>query len=114
MTTLKDIAGQSHEAKFDFPVRRAVFAEIKLTKNEDAYPQDGDEQVKQAVQDYVSSVGMGSMIYYSYLYQRIYSIPGVVVADVKIGLSKTEVSAQDIELSDLETAEVADNGVILK
>lgn len=114
VVSLKDISGQSHEVKFDFPVRRGIFVEIKLTKNEELYPQDGDEQVKQAVQDYVSSVGMGSMIYYSYLYQRIYSIPGVVVADVKIGLSKTEVSAQDIELSDLETAEVADNGVILK
>lgn len=114
VVSLKDISGQRHEVKFDHPVRRGIFIEIKLTKNEDLYPQDGDEQVKQAVQAYINSVGMGSTIYYSYLYQRIYNVSGVTVADVKIGLSKDDVSAQDIELSDLETAEVADNGVILK
>lgn len=113
VVTLKDIAGQKHEIKFDYPSRIGIYVSIKMTKNEELYPQDGDERVKQVVADYINSVGMGHTIHYSYLYQRVYTIPGITVADIKIGNTRDELSAQDITLDDFETAEVADNGVIL-
>lgn len=113
VVTLKDIAGQKHEIKFDYPSRIGIYVSIKMIKNEELYPQDGDERVKQVVADYINSVGMGHMIHYSYLYQRVYTIPGITVADIKIGNTRDELSAQDITLDDFETAEVADNGVIL-
>lgn len=113
VVTLKDIAGQKHEIKFDYPSRIGIYVSIKMIKNEELYPQDGDERVKQVVADYINSVGMGHTIHYSYLYQRVYTIPGITVADIKIGNTRDELSAQDITLDDFETAEVADNGVIL-
>lgn len=110
---IKDIAGQKHEVKFDYPNRVGIYVAIKMTKNEELYPQDGDERVKQVVADYINSVGMGHTIHYSYLYQRIYTVPGVTVADIKIGNTSDQLEAKDIVMDDYSTAELADNGVIL-
>lgn len=113
VVALEDIAGQKHEIRFDYPSRVGIYVSVKMTKNEELYPQDGDERVKQVIAEYINSVGMGSTIHYSYLYQRVYTVPGVTVADIKIGNTRNELSAQDITLDDFETAEIADNGVVL-
>ncbi len=53
-------------------------------------------------------------VYYSYLYRLIYDqVPGIQVADIKIGTSKDSLAAQDITLTNVETAQVTAEKVMI-
>ncbi len=108
-----DIAGGKHTICFDYPTTQDVYVSIKLTKTNE-YPLDGDEQVKKIVMKYINEVGMGNTVYYSYLYRLIYDqVPGIQVADIKIGTSKDSLAAQDITLTNVETAQVTAEKVMI-
>lgn len=111
---VKDIAGLTHTVYYDRPVALLVHAHIKLTVN-DEYPIDGDMLVKQAVIAYVATVPMGDAVRYSFLYQAIYDkVPGIVVADVKIGPDDQHLAAQDIGLMGIQNASCTSDLVVIE
>lgn len=108
-----DIAGGKHQVCFDYPTTKDVYVAVKLVKTME-YPLDGDEQIKKICMDYINGVGMGNTVHYSYLYRLIYErVPGITVADIKIGTSRTQMSAQDIELKTIETAQITSEKVVI-
>lgn len=108
-----DIAGGKHQVCFDYPTTKDVYVAVKLVKTME-YPLDGDEQIKKICMDYINGVGMGNTVHYSYLYRLIYDqVPGIQVADIKIGTSRNQMSAQDIELTNVETAQVTSEKVVI-
>lgn len=110
---ITDIAGGKHTICFDYPTTQDVYVSIKLTKTNE-YPLDGDEQVKKIVTKYINEIGMGNTVYYSYLYKLIYDqIPGIQVADIKIGTSKDTLAAQNIKLTNVETAQITAEKVMI-
>ena len=110
---LTDSAGGKHKIYFDYPTAKDVYVAINLVKTID-YPLDGDDQIKKICMNYINSVGMGNTVHYSYLYRLIYDqVPGIQVADIKIGLSKDAVSAADIAMSNIETASTTSDKVVI-
>lgn len=110
---INDIAGAPHVIRFDYPTTRAVYVSIQLTKNVD-YPTNGDELIKQIVMSYVNSVGMGNTVYYSYLYKMIYDqVSGITVANITMGLTKDNLEAKDITFTDIETAAITSDRVMI-
>lgn len=110
---VKDIAGGEHTICFDYPTTRDVYVSIKLTKTNE-YPLNGDEQVRAIVMKYINEIGMGNTVYYSYLYRLIYDqVPGIQVADIKIGTNKNNLLAQDITLTNIETAQISAEKVMI-
>ena len=108
-----DIAGGKHQVCFDYPTTKDVYVAVKLVKTME-YPLDGNEQIKKICMDYINGVGMGNTVHYSYLYRLIYDqVPGIQVADIKIGTSRNQMSAQDIELTNVETAQVTSEKVVI-
>ena len=108
-----DIAGGKHQVCFDYPTTKDVYVAVKLVKTME-YPLDGDEQIKKICMDYINGVGMGNTVHYSYLYRLIYEqVPGITVADIKIGTARTQMSAQDIELKTIETAQITSEKVVI-
>lgn len=108
-----DIAGGKHQVCFDYPTTKDVYVAVKLVKTME-YPLDGNEQIKKICMDYINGVGMGNTVHYSYLYRLIYDqVPGIQVADIKIGTSRNQMSAQDIELTNVETAQVTSEKVVV-
>ena len=108
-----DIAGGKHQVCFDYPTTKDVYVAVKLVKTME-YPLDGDEQIKKICMDYINGVGMGNTVHYSYLYRLIYDqVPGIQVADIKIGTSRNQMLAQDIELTNVETAQVTSEKVVI-
>lgn len=108
-----DIAGGKHQICFDFPKTQDIYVSIKLTKTME-YPLDGDEQIQKICMNYINGVGMGNTVHYSYLYRLIYEqVPGITVADIKIGTSRNQMSAQDIELKTIETAQITSEKVVI-
>ncbi|ASN59843.1 hypothetical protein CG419_04030 [Latilactobacillus curvatus] len=110
---VKDIGGSTHDIYYDKPTSIGVFANIKVT-TDDSFPLTGNDQIKQTVLNYVRSVGMGEVIYYSYLYRVIYdNVPGIVVADIKIGTTKDDLKAADIKLTDIQRATITEDAVVI-
>lgn len=108
-----DIAGGEHTIRFDYPTTKDIYVSIHLTKTNE-YPLDGDDQVKKIVMKYVNEVGMGNTVYYSYLYRLIYDqVSGIQVADIKIGTNKDNLSAQDITLTNVESAQITSDKVMI-
>ena len=108
-----DIAGGKHQVCFDYPTTKDVYVAVKLVKTME-YPLDGDEQIKKICMDYINGVGMGNTVHYSYLYRLIYErVPGITVADIKIGTATTQMSAQDIKLKTIETAHITSEKVVI-
>lgn len=108
-----DMAGIKHTIAFDIPNSRKLYVKIHLEKG-DMYPNDGDKRIANLVKTYVESVGMGNVLHYTKLYQQIYSeVSGIIVADIKVGFSLETVKAEDIQLQTFETAELADDGLVI-
>ena len=63
---------------------------------------------------YINEIGMGNTVYYSYLYRLIYDqVPSIQVADIKIGTSEDSLAAQDITLTNVETAQITAEKVMI-
>lgn len=99
-----DIAGNKHDVRFDYPAGLPVYVSVKLTKDPDQYPLDGDSTIKAAIADYIDGIGMGGTVRYTYLYKLIYdAVPGIVAADVKLGKTQNAMAAADIATSPTQT-----------
>ncbi|EMW6227581.1 hypothetical protein AAFE26_000418, partial [Enterococcus faecalis] len=77
------------------------------------FEKNGQEEIKVIVNNYINNLTMGEVVRFSYIYPLIYQIPGVVVADVKIGLSTETTEVKDINLNPNESAECKTENVVI-
>ena len=112
MVEISDIGGFKHKMYFDYASTVNIFVSIKLKKNE-KYESNGDDEVKKAVLSYVNSLTMGESVRFSYIYPELYKIPGIVVADVKIGKKLESVASTDIVLGQNESAQCLIENVVI-
>lgn len=101
---VEDLGGFKHEVKFDYAKAVNVYTRVEL-KTDPKFEQEGAEKVKIAVINYINNLTMGEEVRFSYMYPLIYQIPGIIVADIKIGLSAETVMAKDILLDPNESAQ---------
>lgn len=89
---------------FDFAQKDTLFVNISVTTNLN-FETTGVQQIRDAVNSYLSTVPMGGIVRFSYLYKYIYdNVNGIDVATVKIGLSETELAAKDVQLAQFAVA----------
>ena len=85
--TVTDSQGFTHTVKFSRPTTKTIHVIVDLTKDAD-YPADGDAQVKQAVIDHGTLLGIGDDVITTALYEHIFDVAGVVdVTKLWIGFS---------------------------
>ena len=114
-TYISPVTGQEFTAYWARPDDLRVYVEIKITKLGN-YPADGDERVKQAISDYVSSsLTIGDDLYASQLYCPIQSVEGAVINTgggdyVYIGTSASPtgsiITTADYEVATVDTADI--------
>lgn len=107
----EDIAGHIHDVFFDTAQQLSIYVNVSINTTDDFDALNGAAAIKQGVKDYISGVDMGGTIVYTRLFQPIYEVPGVSSATVEIGTDKDSLAANDIELSEFETAVIADSGI---
>lgn len=108
-----DVGGTVHHVYYDQPTAVPIYVSVKATTNE-SFTLEGNDQIKNAVMDYIKSVGMGDTIHYSYLYKYLYdNVTGLDVADVKMGISADKLSAGDIVLTDIQRATITSDSVVI-
>lgn len=107
---VEDLGGFKHEVKFDYAKAVNIYTRVEL-KTDPKFEQEGSEKVKLAVINYINNLTMGEEVRFSYIYPLIYQIPGIIVADIKIGLSADNVLAKDILLDPNESAQAQPENV---
>ncbi len=77
--TATDSEGTEHDMAFSRPTEIEIYVDVELTKDPDAYPLDGDDQVKNAIVAFGDAQNTGKDVVASALIGAIFaSVPGVL------------------------------------
>ena len=94
--TAQDNTGTPQTVSFDFAKDKPIYATVQIRTNEEWNADEGVQDVKQAIADYVNNLLMGQEVYLTKIYPSIYSIPGVGEAKVQIGTDSSHLYDKDI------------------
>lgn len=94
--TAPDNTGIPQTVSFDFAKDKPIYATVQIRTNEEWNADEGVQDVKQAISDYVNNLLMGQEVYLTKIYPSIYSIPGVGEAKVQIGTDQNQLYDKDI------------------
>ena len=94
--TAQDNTGTPQTVSFDFAKDKPIYATVQIRTNEEWNADEGVQDVKQAIADYVNNLLMGQEVYLTKIYPSIYSIPGVGEAKVQIGTDRNQLYDKDI------------------
>ena len=94
--TAPDNTGTPQTVSFDFAKDKPIYATVQIRTNEEWNADEGVQDVKQAIADYVNNLLMGQKVYLTKIYPSIYSIPGVGEAKVQIGTDPNHLYDKDI------------------
>jgi uncharacterized phage protein gp47/JayE len=103
-----DSQGVSHTIKFTRPTGLRTYVSMMLTKDPNAYPQDGDVQVRNAIVAYAASAyQVGSNVIPSALSAQAFKVPGVKdVTDLRVGFSSPPTSTTELPVGARQLATV--------
>ena len=90
LVPVKDSAGFEHFIKFSRPVFLYIYVDVRITKDVNIFPIDGDDLIKSNLVSQISKLSVGESILYQSLFTSIYSVPGVISAIITLGGSVTE------------------------
>lgn len=100
--TTPDNTGTPQTVSFDFAKDKPIYATVQIRTNEEWNADEGAQDVKQAIADYVNNLLMGQEVYLTKIYPSIYSIPGVGEAKVQIGTDPNHLYDKDIAIEPFE------------
>ena len=89
---------------FDRPKSRQIHVNVVVNTN-DSFPVDGKVQIKEQVNNYISTLEMGQAVRFSYMYKYIYdNVSGINFANVLIGTDEDNgnLQAKDIIIDPFE------------
>lgn len=81
--SVTDNQGVIHTISFDRPTDLPIYVEVDVT-TDSAYPANGDDQIKQAIYDYINGLKIGEDVIYSRLYTPINTVAGHYVTALKV------------------------------
>ncbi len=85
-----DASGKIQVVYFSRPVKLYIFVSIVLTKDDNLYPTNGNDVIKQSIAKQINELQVGQTVVYQSLYQSVYKVPGVTSAVIRIGSSLVE------------------------
>ena len=100
--TAQDNTGTPQTVSFDFAKDKPIYATVQIRTNEEWNADEGVQDVKQAIADYVNNLLIGQEVYLTKIYPSIYSIPGVGEAKVQIGTDPKHLYDKDIATEPFE------------
>lgn len=116
------INGEVLEYNFDYATEIDVYANIAITKGV-RYPTDGDNQVKRKLAEYIggtdtdgniyAGLSLGENVVYSRVIAEIFKIDGVEAVDLELSKDNITFVKVDLEIADIEVAEIAHNRVVI-
>lgn len=108
--------GVVYDIKFERPTDIPIYVDVYVVKN-NGYPADGDDLIRQAVEDQFADFELGQDVIQNQLYAAAYSVPGHRVTDIYIGLVDPPTTSTNIaialnQLAVCDAATVRVNGLL--
>ena len=100
--TAQDKTGTPQTVSFNFAKDKPIYASAQVRTNEEWNADEGVQDVKQAIADYVNYLLMGQEVYITKIYPSVYSIPGVSEVQVQIGTNPSNLYDKDITTEPFE------------
>ena len=111
--TIIDDSGTSHSISFSRTATVNIHIALSYKKNAQ-FEQGGETQIKNALMEYVNSLGVDGDVILSSLYGYIYRVTGVTdVTALTIGKTSGSLSASNITINANETANLIAENIIL-
>ena len=115
---VKDATGNPLKINFDFATEKSIYAKVVINTTDAWNIDQGADDIKYSVADYINELQMGDPLYITRLYGPVYAIEGVDDASITIGtepdkLTNVDVKQKDFEdaICDPENVEVVVNGL---
>ena len=108
---VKDATGNPLKINFDFATEKQVYVKAEINVNDSWNVDQGADDVKASVADYINDLEMGNPLYITRLYGPVYAIDGVDDAIIQIGTEPDQLAENDIKQKDFEVARCDPNNV---
>lgn len=108
---VKDATGNPLKINFDFATEKQVYVKVEINVNDSWNVDQGADDVKASVADYINDLEMGNPLYITRLYGPVYAIDGVDDAIIQIGTEPDQLAENDIKQKDFEVARCDPNNV---
>lgn len=93
--TITDKFGYQREIKFSRPTPVNIYIKLELTTDQN-FPEDGYDQIREAIINYVDGLSIGQDVLYSRLYTPINSVKGHQVDSMLIGTTNPPTGTSNI------------------
>lgn len=110
-----DTLNVPHDVSFSRPTVVEVWLEVDLVTDPLLFPDDGDQQIQQALVDYGdANYRIGTDVVLSRLYAAIFSIPGVTdITEIRAGLAASPVGTVNLVMDPRELAELDTSRIVI-
>lgn len=104
---IKDSNGRKQAVRFSRPIKKYIYARVEL-KVADNFIDSSIDQIRQNIVDRISSKGINESLIYQSLLASVYSVVGIINADIKIGATLIEEQVPELgtENIDARAAEI--------
>lgn len=92
-------------------LKKQVYVKVEINVNDSWNVDQGADDVKASVADYINDLEMGNPLYITRLYGPVYAIDGVDDAIIQIGTEPDQLAENDIKQKDFEVARCDPNNV---
>jgi len=104
-----DSQGLTQTIKFSRPNSLNIYMVVNVVANSDEnegeiYPENGDQQIKDAIIDFVQGFKIGQDVIVNRLYTPVNTVPGVIGLEILIGTSASPTESDNIPVSVTEIA----------
>lgn len=98
-----DATGNKRTVHFDFAKDKPVYVHVKVTTNSNWNEDEGAEDIKGVIADYINHLIIGQTVFLTRLYPYVYDVDGVDEAVITIGTQKGVYGSNDI-VNDIDEA----------
>lgn len=106
-----DATGNPRTVHFDHAIDKPVYVKVTLKVNEGWNDDEGADDVKAAIADYINHLIIGKTLFLTRLYPLVYSVDGVDEAVITIGTNPNSLGSNDI-VNDINQAVSCDESNI--
>lgn len=93
---VKDATGNKRTVHFDHAIDKPIYVKATITVNDNWNDDEGVDDVKTAIADYINHLTIGKTLFLTRLYPLVYSIDGIDEATIEIGVNSATLSGKDI------------------
>lgn len=108
---VQDATGNKRTVHFDHAIDKPIYVKVKVSVNENWNDDEGANDIKTAVADYINHLIIGKTLFLTRLYPLVYGVNGIDEATIMIGTHQGTLGGNDI-VNDINEAVSCDTNNI--